>query len=273
MKQYFNRKLSPKNMLLIKNISDFDFQISSNEIDALILEQTLINEHEPKFNIKIKSSKIYPYIEIRREPRVSISITKKTKNKNSKYFGPYPDGYYSRNIIKILQGAIPIDKCYSPNSGKKCINYEMGRCLGYCFKKVSKKEEEFILNMASDFLSGNIKYVENKLLEKLEMLNKNQQFEESIKVYEYIENINKIKDEQSHIFNDSKHRDIFNFYEKDGYISISIMHIRFGNINFISNYVKKKFNPDNKDYFESFLNTFYTNKLIPDEIVIPFSLK
>ena len=273
MKQYFNRDLSPKNMLLIKNIKSFDFQVTDNEIDALILEQTLINEYEPKFNIKIKSSKIYPYIEVKKEPKISILITKKTKNKNSKYFGPYPDGYYSRNIVKIIQGALPIDKCYSPKSGKKCINYEMGRCLGYCFKDVSKQEEQFTFNMAVDFLSGKVKYIEDKLLSKLKVFNDNQQYEESKKIYEFLENIKKIKDEQSHTFNDSKHRDIFNFYESDEYMSISIMHVRFGNISFTSNYISRKFNPDKNDSFESFINTFYINKLIPDEIVIPFNLK
>ncbi len=273
MRQYFDRDLSPKNMLLIKNIKDFDFQVTENEIDALILEQTLINDYEPKFNIKIKSSKIYPYIEVRKEPKLSILITKKTKNKNSKYFGPYPDGYYSRNIIKIIQSAIPIDKCYSPNSGTKCINYEMGRCLGYCFKNVSKQEEDFTFNMVVDFLSGKVKYVEDKLKEKLKLFNESEQYEESKKTYEFLENILKIKEEQSHTFSDSKHRDVFNFYEKDEYISISIMHIRFGNISFTSNYISKKFNPDKKDSFESLLNTFYINKIIPDEIIVPFELK
>lgn len=273
MKQYFDRDLSPKNMLLIKNIKAFDFQVTNNEIDALILEQTLINEYEPKFNIKIKSSKIYPYIEVKKEPRISVSITKKTKNKNSKYFGPYPDGYYSRNIIKIIHNAIPVDKCYSPNSGKKCINYEMGRCLGYCFKDVSEKEKEFTFNMVLDFLSGKVKYVETKLKEKLEYFNEKEQYEESKKIHNYLENVWKIKDEQSHTFNDSKHRDIFNFYEKDDFMSISIMHIRFGNVSFISNYISKKFNPDKEDSFESLINTFYTNSPIPDEIIIPFPLK
>ncbi|NQX83353.1 MAG: GIY-YIG nuclease family protein, partial [Mycoplasmataceae bacterium] len=133
MKQYFKDNLSPKNKLLLINIVDFDFQVCSSEIDALVLEQNLINEYEPKFNIKIKASTTYPYIELRTGTSISLVISKKLKfNRNSKYFGPYPNGYSARKIINILSSVLPLDKCLSPNSGKPCLNYIMLRCIGKC---------------------------------------------------------------------------------------------------------------------------------------------
>ena len=232
---------------MVKQIEDFDFQIAANEIDALVLEQTLINEYEPKFNIKIKGSKIYPYIELTNDKVVSIKVSIRPNKKKAKYFGPYPDGFSSRKIVHLLQNALPIDKCYGVNSGKKCLNYNMGRCLGYCFRDVSEHEKELVYKKASEFLSSKTTFIKNKLKEKLNMFNESMQFEESEKIFNYLEVVRKIENEQNNNFSDSLHRDVFNFYQKDGILSISIMHIRFGNISFITNFITEMENENDKE--------------------------
>lgn len=272
MQQYFKNNLSIKNKLLVKEISFFDFQISSNEIDALILEQTLINKYAPKYNIKIKGAKVYPYIEVLNNERISLRITKKTNNKNSKYFGPYPDGYSPRKIIEILNSVFPIDKCLSRSFGKKCINYDMGRCPGYCFKKVSDQEKSFIFHSTVDFLSGKTSLVKERLIAKLNKMNSIMKFEESIKITNYLETIKKIEDQKSYNFIDSIHRDIFNFYYENNVISISIMHIRFGNIDLTTNYISDLLIYD-EEQIESMIHRYYLNNPFPDEVIVPFKFK
>jgi len=273
MNQYFDKEVSLKNKLLVKQIENFDFQIAANEIDALVLEQTLINEYEPKFNIKIKGAKVYPYIELSKNKVVSVKVSIRPNKKNVKYFGPYPDGFSSRKIVKLLQHALPIDKCYGINSGKKCINYNMNRCLGYCFKEVSEHEKEFFYKKASEFLSGKTTYIKNKLKEQLEHFNETMQYEESEKIFNYLEIVKKIENEQNNNFNDSLHRDVFNFYEKDGILSISIIHIRFGNISFTTNFITEIENPEDNEEIISFIFRYYLDKPVPDEIISPFKFE
>ena len=274
MKQYFKDNLSPKNKLLIKNIVDFDFQVCGSEIDALVLEQNLINEYEPKFNIKVKASKKYPYIEVKINPNIKISVSKQLNfKKSSKYYGPYPDGFSARKIISVLSSVLPLDACLNPKGNKPCLNFEMGRCMGQCVGIDPTNEKQFVINSIEDFFKGKTDLIEDKLKERIKINNELLNFEESKKLYESLELINKIKDNQSHTFKDSKHRDIINYYSQDGIVSISIMFVRFGNINFTANIMNKQLNPDPKDAVESWIHTYYKNRLIPDEVILPFDLK
>lgn len=273
MKQYFKGDLTPKTRLLVKNIVDFDFQVSTSEMDALILEQNLINEYEPKYNIKIKSAKTYPYIELKTGNNIKLSVTKTTKYiKNTKYYGPYPDGFSARRIINLLSSVLPLDNCLAPNSGKPCLNYEMGKCLGKCIGIDSSNERKFVIDSIENFFKGKTKYFEDQIRERIEINNKMLNFEESQKLVENLDFIEKINAQRSNTFKDSKHRDIINYYSENGIISISIMHVRFGNVSMTTNFMNKQFNPDPLDSLESFIYRFYDRNLVPDEIVIPFDL-
>ncbi len=274
MKQYFKDDLSPKNKLLLKNIVDFDYQVCVSEVDALILEQNLINEYEPKFNIKIKSAKKYPYIELSFKNNIKLTISKQLKFKKSlKYYGPYPDGYSARRIINILSSALPLESCLAPNSGKQCLNFEMGRCVGNCIGLNTEQKKQFVLNSIEEFFKGKTEYVEQKIKERIQKNNELLNFEESQKLLNNIEFIEKFKEQKILKFKDMKHRDIFNFFVKDGIISISVMFIRFGMVNLTANFMNKQFNPNIIDLFESFINKYYEKNLVPDEVIIPFELE
>ena len=93
MGQYFKDNNSPKTNLLVKHIRGFEYQTTPSEIDALLFEINLINKYEPKYNIRLKYSKTYPYIEITKGNNVNLRLTNKIKNNNSLYFGPFPEGY------------------------------------------------------------------------------------------------------------------------------------------------------------------------------------
>lgn len=273
MKQYFNNNLSYKNKVLLQNIVDFDIQVCASEMDALKLEENLINEYEPKYNIKIKSAKKYPYIEMKVGSNIKLSISKDLKfKKKSKYYGPYPDGFSARKIINLLSSALPLDECLSPKAGKVCLNYEMNRCMGQCISQDNEEKKTFIINTIEDFFKGKTKYIEEKLRERIENNNKLLDFEASQKLVEHLEFIQKLNEQKSITFKDTKHRDIFNYYVDDEFISISIMYIRFGRVNISSNFMNKFFNPDPKDLVESFIHRYYQNNLRPDEVIVPFEM-
>ncbi|BDU67670.1 MAG: UvrABC system protein C [Candidatus Tyloplasma litorale] len=274
MKQYFNNELSLKNQLLLKHIFSFDYQVCASEMEALILEQNLINEYEPKYNIKIKSSKTYPYIELKKGKNIKLSVSKNQKfYRGAKYYGPFPDGFSARRIIKILSSCLPLDLCLSPNKNEPCLNYQMGRCMGQCVGENTEEKKQFIIEQIENFFKGKTIFFEEELKRKIEKNNKIFNFEESQKLLENLNLIKKIKEQRITKFNDNKHRDIFNFYASDGIVSISMMSIRFGHINITNNYMNKQFNPDPKDSIESFISRYYLNAIIPDEVVVPFELQ
>lgn len=271
MKQYFRDDLSPKNKLLVKNISDFDFQVCSSELDALLLEETLINQYEPKYNIKIKSSKKYPYIVLDKRDDLSLSVSRNLSFKKGKsFFGPYPDGFNAWKIVQILKDVFPLDKCLSPKSGKPCINYEMGKCLGKCLGKINENEKEYIIKQVELFFKGKTEYVVKKITDRIQKNNEILNFEESKKLLENIKLIEKLNEQKTNIFKDTKHRDIINFYIEDDIVSISLMFVRFGSVNLTTNFINKQINIDTKSIIESFINRYYRNNMIPDEVIVPF---
>ncbi len=273
MRQYFRDDLPPKNKLLMKNIVDFEIQITSSELDALLLEESLINQFEPKYNIKIKSSKRYPYIKLSKGKEVSLEVSHNLRfNKGSKFYGPFPDGFGARKLIKILSSALPLDGCLSPGQGKPCLNYEMGRCLGLCNGTVNENEKEFVFNQVDEFFKGKTEFIVNKIKQRIDQNNQLLNFEESKQLAEHLQLIEKLNEQKTNTFKDTRHRDIINLYIKEDIVSISVMHVRFGSINLTNNYINTIFNDNNADVLSSFINRYYKNNMIPDEVIVPIEL-
>lgn len=272
MKQYFSKDLPPKNKLLIKVIDSFDFQVSNSEVDALILEETLINKYEPKYNIKIKNSKRYPYIMMSTKNGLKLSVSKTFRiSKDSKYFGPYPDGYNARKIINFLSMVIPIDKCLNPKQGKPCLNYQMNRCMGDCIDQNNENKITYYKNMIKDFFKGKQEQVISTIKKRIDENSANLNFERAKELSESLDFILKVNEQTISKFKDSIHRDVINYYVQDTTISISIMHIRFGSIQLTTNYMFTMFNPDPKNFIEKFIIDFYKSNMIPEEIIVPFN--
>lgn len=273
MSQYFRDDLPAKNKLLMKNIIDFEIQICSSEIDALLLEENLINKFEPKYNIKIKAAKRYPYIVLNYKDDLKLEVTRTLRfKKKAKYFGPYPDGFSAWKIVEILKGALPLDECLKPNNGNPCLNYEMGRCLGKCKGEVNLNEKDFVANQVEEFFKGKTDYIENKIKERIEKNNQLLNFEESQALVEKLKLIEKLNEQKSNSFKDTRHRDIINYFVEDDYVSISIMFIRFGSVNLTTNFISREIIPDPRDFLESFVNRYYKKHLVPDEVILPFNV-
>ncbi len=272
MKQYFSKDLPPKNKLLIKVIDSFDFQVSNSEVDALILEETLINKYEPKYNIKIKNAKRYPYIKMSTKKGLELSISKTFRiSKDSKYFGPYPDGYNARKIIDFLSMVIPLDKCLRSKQGKPCLNYQMNRCMGDCIDQNNDNKITYYKNMVQDFFKEKQEQVISTIKERIDENSANLNFERAKELSDSLDFISKVNEQTISKFKDSIHRDVINYYVEDTTISISIMHIRFGSIQLTSNYMHTMFDPNPETFIEKFIIDFYKSNMLPEEIIVPFN--
>ncbi len=270
MKSYFNNSISSRTKLLVKNIADYDFEIAPTEIDALLLEQNLINKYNPKYNLKIKRGSTYPYIELTKGPNHTIRTANKIKNNGSKYYGPFPHGTGSAyKLTKVLKEIYPINLCKNPGSGIPCINYQMGLCMGQCIKKVTEKDYEPVLKDLNLFLNGDTSKIRKILEAKIFDYSKKLMFEEANLFKSKLILINNLKDKQVVIFQDGKHRDVFGWSIEKDFLSLSISYIRFGNLLSTANYIFEIIT-DADDLLETFFFEYYQNNLHPDEIITFF---
>lgn len=270
MKSYFSGVQSSKTAILVKNISGFDYQVTPSEVDALLLEQNLINKYEPKYNIRVKRGRVYPYIEITSGLNKEIKTTAKISNNGSKYYGPFPDGVGSAyRIAKLLRETYPLNKCLNPGKNKPCLNYQLGLCMGQCVKEVKESDYKHILSELNSFFNGNTKPMEKILKQKIEVNSAKLMFEEAAKLNNKLHLLDAIAQKQKIIFKDSKHRDVIGFFSTKDILSITISFIRFGNLLSSANYLLEIIG-DKNDLIESFLLNYYQSNLIPDEIILDF---
>ncbi len=163
VRSYFNKSISdPKTIHLVAHIADVEFIITNTEIEALILENTLIKKHHPRYNIWFRDDKTYPYVRITNELFPQVFITRKIIKDGSKYFGPYTDSALLKNTLKIIKTIFPIRSCQfrldektiERGKIKLCLDYHIKKCEGPCQKLISHEDYTAMINQVVAFLSG-----------------------------------------------------------------------------------------------------------------------
>lgn len=162
--QYFAdpSRLNHKTRILVSKIADAQYSVVATESDALLLENNLIKQYKPKYNILLKDSKTYPWICVTGEEFPRVFLTRQTRGKDSRYFGPYSSALYARNLIKLFSELYPLRSCtlkidsYSILRGKfrPCLDFHIGRCKGCCIGAVSKQEYDGYITEIIGMLKG-----------------------------------------------------------------------------------------------------------------------
>lgn len=186
--QYFANSLNKteKTIKLVEKIADFEYIITRNEIEALVLENNLIKKHMPPYNILLKDDKSYPFIRIDlKQAFPKVEVVRKLKNDGAKYFGPYMQGITSKDITELVESAFYLRTCNHdftklPKTHRPCLNYHIKRCLAPCIGKCTKEEYMEQIQEVIAFLSGNDKKVSNVLNKKMQDAAENQDFELAI---------------------------------------------------------------------------------------------
>ena len=155
VRSYFKSSHEGKTAKLVSEIRDFETIITSTDKEAFLLEITLIQKHQPYFNIKLKKGTGYPYIKITNERDPEMMITGQVKNDGGYYFGPYPNVYAAEGTLHFLQKVYPLRRCKG-NLGRPCLYYHMGQCLGACFQEVPVATYDRQIAKIKSFLNGNV---------------------------------------------------------------------------------------------------------------------
>jgi len=199
---YFQKKdQDPKTRVLVRNIENIEFIVTDNEIEALLLESNLIKKHKPKFNVRLKDDKRYPYIAITlQEKYPRVIYTRKIRKNRDKYFGPYTDARAAKNTVEMINNTFKLKTCRKDLPLKKgerpCLNYQINKCSGACENRITEEEYRELIDSAVNFLEGNIEPVIKRLNAKMQIHSENMDFEKAAQIRDIIFDIQKISETQ-----------------------------------------------------------------------------
>lgn len=272
VRSYFKSTHTGKVAKMVSEVADFETIVTSTNKESFLLEITLIQKHQPYFNIKLKRGTGYPYIKITNERDPQIKITGKIKKDGAYYFGPYPNVYAAEETVHFIQKVYPLRRC-NGFQGRPCLYYHMGQCLGACFKEVSPAEYEAQIKRIKSFLNGNTANVKKHLVAKMKKAADELEYERAAEIRDQLHYIEVTVEKQKIISNDKTPRDLFNFYMDKGWLSIQIFFIRQARL---MKREKRLFPVVDTAVEEmtSFILQFYNrrNNILPRELLLPAGL-
>ena len=271
---YLNNKYQTNRIRLLINLtSNIKFIKTLTEVDSFILENNLIKQNKPKFNIRLIDDKSYPYINISTSmhwPRIRKFRGK--RNQQDAYFGPFSSVAAVDNVIKQIEGAFLLRSC-SENIFKSrrrpCILYQIKRCSAPCVDYISKDNYRDLVNSAILFLKGKNPEAKTKLMLEMKTESQNQNYEKAARFRDRIKAISKISNEKYSDLNNNENFDIIFLKKKHDLISIHIFFFRggknLGNKDFL---FENNLFDENDKILSQFLYFFYTRNIPPKEIIL-----
>src|SRR5690625_2771917 len=269
VRSYFMGAHDKKTQRLVKEIVDFEYIVTSSEIEALILEMNLIKEYDHKYNVLLKDDKSYPYLKITNERHPRLIITRKVKKDKGKYFGPYPNVLAARETKKLLDRLYPLRKCNNPK-GRYCLYYHMNQCLACSDTPPPKEVYQKIIQEISAFLNGGHQSIKKNLQEKMLKASEELNFERAKEYRDLIQHIDSVMEQQKVKLNDRTDRDIFGYSYVKGWMCVQVFFVRQGKL--IERDVSVfPFFDEAIEAFHSFVGSFYLHHHHPKpkQILVP----
>ncbi len=261
---YFqNKDHDVKTKHLVKNISAVEFFITDSEIDALLLENNLIKKHKPKYNIDLKDSKRYAYIQITPEeyPRILVSRKRESRGKN---FGPFVSAAKRDHVLQILQRTFKIRTCRRLPK-KECIRYSLGLCSAPCINKISKKDYLENVGSAEMILRGKTKNLSKILFSKMKEAASKLNFEKALEYKNQLSSLKYLKEKQIAERQKNYDEDIINYIISKDIVYTTVFNSRKG---ILEN--KQSFEIDRTGgFFAEFLKRYYSENSLPKELILP----
>jgi len=259
---YFGKKSYDSRIShLKKNIHDFEINISQNQNDALVLESSLIKKFQPKYNIRLKDDKSYPYILINLNedfPKIQYTRNITYKNQNKlKIFGPFSKAKDVRKTIDVLNKLLPY-----------CTTH-VKRCVTDCENAISKDQYRDVISQVIKFLDGDQKYVLKQLNEEMNKASSNKMYERAGRLRDQIDSINEFYKLSKSKFNDSSKIDYIGFTKSDNKASFQLFESRYSNINNSFKFIMEGTESHNDtEILTAFINQYYLQKHDKPEIII-----
>lgn len=265
---------------LISKTQKIDYVVTNTEREALLLENTLIKQHKPRYNIRLKDDK--NYLSLRIDPTEDfprLTFVRKHKKDSALYFGPYHSASTIREVYKQLHFIVPLRRCSDNNFRNRtrpCIYYEIGTCMAPCVHLINKSQYSQLVQQAILLLEGKTDILEHELLEQIKQLSNELKFEQAKIVRDRLFALHKIMEPQKTLLFNQKHNmDVWGIYVSDNHLIIYILFYQAGKL-IGSRYFSQDIPLEIplSEYLGSLIWETYTEKLpIPEEILIPVDIE
>ena len=272
---YFRNLAShtPKTLKLVDNIFDFDFIVCPSELDALVLECSLIKLHKPKYNIMLKDDKGYNYIKITRGEYPRISYALSTSDENADYLGPFTSGFTVKQAVEEANSIFMLPTCrknFPSDFGKErpCLNMHIKKCMGVCRGKISSEEYKKIIDEAIEYLKSGSKASVETLTEEMEKAAEALEFERAAKLRDRIQAIQRLQHSQKILAYKTEDYDIIGIAQSASLASFAVVKYRGGRLIDKENFfIGEEYDP--AEMRRDFLLSYYPDREdIPKEIYI-----
>ncbi|MCY7617668.1 MULTISPECIES: excinuclease ABC subunit UvrC [Bacillus] len=272
VRSYFTGSHDAKTQRLVSEIEDFEYIVTSSNIEALILELNLIKKYDPKYNVMLKDDKTYPFIKITNERHPKLIVTRNVKKDKGKYFGPYPNVQAARETKKLLDRLYPLRKC-ATLPDRVCLYYHLGQCLAPCVYDISEETNKQLVDEITRFLNGGHQQIKKELNEKMQEAAEQLEFERAKELRDQIAYIDSTMEKQKMTMSDLSDRDVFAYAYDKGWMCVQVFFIRQGKL--IERDVSLfPMYQDPEEEFLTFMGQFYAknNHFLPKEILVPDSV-
>ena len=264
--------------LLAAEIADFDIIRTKTEAEAFLVEDSLIKRHQPRFNVRLRDDKRYPYLKITNEPFPRILVVRRRGTDGARYFGPYTSAKSMRTTLKLAQKLFPIRTCALPlplkTLRRPCLNYHIGRCLGPCAELVDQTEYARAVDGAALLLEGRITGLIRKLEAEMREAADNQEYERAAGIRDRLGALNRSLERQSVALADLVDRDAIGL-TIDGEDALALVfQIRGGRVSGREAFpLRAPMDPDPSEVLTAFLSQHYASATyVPKQVLLPYSI-
>lgn len=268
VRSYFTGSHGTKTQRLVSEICDFEYIVTGNNVEALILECNLIKKHHPRYNVLLKDDKSFPYIKITNEEHPRLEVTRKVKKDSGKYFGPYPNAFAAQQTKKLLDRMYPLRKCKTLPD-KVCLYYHIGQCAAPCIQEVPKAKYDEMIREITRFLGGAQEQIKQELTRQMHDAAELLEFERAKELRDQIAHIEMLMEKQKITTSDLADRDIFGYAVDKGWMCVQTLFMRQGKI--VERHASSfAYYGEEYEDFLSYITQFYSDHpALPKEILLP----
>ena len=279
VRQYFqsDRLHDFKTRELVRRIADVEFIVTDSEVEALILESTLVRQHQPRFNYKLKDDKSYPHLKLTiNEPFPKVVITRRIQRDGALYFGPFLPASMARKTIDLINRTFQLRTCDIEIDGKAprpCLEYHIKRCLGPCVKGLcTPSQYQEAVRDVRLLLEGRNNELAGTLEERMTQASEEMRYEMAAKYRDLRKTVLKLSEQQKMATSPERDVDIFGYYREGSRLALQLFTLREGHVVGRREFFWEDLSEDDFDpapFLSEVLAQYYSNDYVPKEIYVP----
>ena len=268
-----------KTRKLVREIADIEWIVVGSELEALILEMTLIKRHKPRYNVRLKDDKRYPYIKVHwQDPFPKVTVTRLMKDDGARYFGPYTSVWAVHQTLDLLRKIFPYLTCnrdITGNDSRACLYYDIKLCTAPCIGAINQEEYRQIIDDLCKFLEGRTDPVVKRLSKEMEKAAKELRYEKAAAIRDQLQAIDKVVERQKVVSSDQTDSDVIAMARADGETCVQVFFIRSGKLIGREYFVLEGTEEEeDEEVLSEFVKQFYSQAaFVPQKVLLPNELE